>query len=178
MRNIVISRGRQRRRRFGSLRDIMLPLTAGAMTGATLMYMADPDRGRRRRAIARDRTAAALRRGERRARKLGRRTTSKLSGIAEWARHLPEGPEPVIDDQMLTDRILSQVYRDHHIPHGRININVENGVAVLRGQLDHPEQIRELTKAVEHVPGVRDIESYLHLPETTPPNKADALGSP
>jgi hypothetical protein len=176
MQVIVIRRGRQRRD-FGSWRDLMLPLTAGAATGATFMYLADPDRGRRRRVIARQRTIAAIRRSRRHANKLSRRTSAKISGVASWALHLPGGPEPVVDDQMLTDRIMSQVFRDREIPRGRVNINVQDGVAVLRGQLDQPEQIRELREAVEHVHGVREVESYLHLPEVAAPNKEQALGS-
>jgi BON domain len=172
---IVITPGRKRRD-LSPLRNLVLPLTAGAATGATFMYLVDPDRGRRRRAIARDRTFAAFRRTSRKADKLSRRTGSKISGMASWALHLPSGPGPAVDDQMLTDRIMSQVFRDRNIPRGRVNINVQGGVAVLRGQLDEPSQIHELRDAVEHVPGVRLVESYLHLPDATPRNKEQALG--
>jgi hypothetical protein len=175
---VTVIMGMRQRRGFNSWRDLMLPLTAGAATGATLMYMADPDRGRRRRAVARDRTFAAVRRSGRRADKLGRRTSSKLTGMASWAVHLPARSGQFVDDQMLTDRIMSQVFRDRAIPHGRVNINVQDGVAILRGVLDQPEQIRELREAVEHVRGVREVESHLHLAEMTPTNKAQALGTP
>jgi BON domain len=175
MQVVVITLSRQRRN-FGTWRELMLPLTAGAATGATFMYLADPDRGRRRRAIARDRANAAIRRSGRRAGKLSRRTSARISGMASRAMHLPIGPGKVVDDQMLTDRIMSQVFRDREIPRGRVNINVQGGVAVLRGQLDQPEQIRELREAVEHVHGVRKVESYLHLPEVTPQNKEQVLG--
>jgi BON domain len=175
MQVIVITLGRKSRN-YGSWRELVLPLTAGAATGATFMYLADPDRGRRRRAIARDRTNAAIRRSGRRAGKLSRRTSSKLAGMASMALHLPIGPGKAVDDQMLTDRIMSQVFRDREIPRGRVNINVQDGVAVLRGQLDQPEQIRELREAVERVSGVRKVESYLHLPQVTPLNKEQVLG--
>jgi hyperosmotically inducible periplasmic protein len=173
--HVIAFARRRQRRKLDSLRDLVLPLAASAATGAIVMFLADPDRGKRRRAIVRDRTFAAIRRSGRRANKLSHRTEARISGLASWALHLSRGPEPVVDDQMLTDRIMSRVFRDREIPRGRININVEDGVAVLRGQLEKPEQIRELQEAVEHVPGVRDVESYLHLPKMTAPNKEQAL---
>jgi osmotically-inducible protein OsmY len=61
------------------------------------------------------------------------------------------------------------------VPKGKININVEHGVAVLRGQLDQPEQIRDLEDAARKVPGIKDVESLLHLPNTPPANTQAAM---
>lgn len=176
MQVIVIARGSQRRN-SSSWRKLMLPVTAGAATGATLMYMADPERGRRRRAIARDRSLAAIRRSGRKANKLSRRTGAKIVGMATSAIHIPARLDQPVNDPMLTDRILSQVFRDREIPPGRVNINVEDGIAVIRGELDRPEQIRELQDAVKDVSGVREVASFLHLPEMTPLNKEPAQGA-
>jgi cold shock CspA family protein len=93
-------------------------------------------------------------------------------------RRFPSQPEAVANDQMLTDRILSQAFRDRAIPHGRVNVNVQNGIAVLRGELDRPEQIREVEEAVEQIPGVRKVESYLHLPEVGAANKRPVAAAP
>jgi osmotically-inducible protein OsmY len=166
----------RRNRRFW--RKLILPVTAGGATGASVMYLADPERGRRRRAIARDRATAAVRRSSRRAERLGRRTGATLYGMMVRIRRFPSQPEAAANDQMLTDRILSQAFRDRDIPHGRVNLNVQNGTAVLRGELDRPEQIREVEEAVEHTPGVRKVESYLHLPEVGPANKRPVAAAP
>ncbi|HEY8446905.1 MAG TPA: BON domain-containing protein [Thermomicrobiales bacterium] len=162
---------RRRESRWRSMGRMALPLAAGGVTGATVMYLADPDRGRRRRALARDRAGSIVRHSRRRVGRFGKRTGATLTGTAIRIWHLPRRPEPAANDQMLTDRILSQAFRDRDIPRGQININVEDGVAVLRGQLEHPDQIRALREAVAKVPGVREVESYLHLPEMPAPNK-------
>ena len=58
------------------------------------------------------------------------------------------------------------MFRDPDIPKGRININAEGGVIVLRGELERPEQINAVEAAVRRVAGVRDVENLLHLPGT------------
>lgn len=40
---------------------------------------------------------------------------------------------------------------------------------VLRGEVDRPEQIRELEERTKRIRGVRDVESLLHLPKTLHP---------
>ena len=78
---------------------------------------------------------------------------------------------------MLAHKVETELCRDPSIDKERININAEDGVVVLRGELERPEQIRKLEEAVRKVPGVRDVRSHLHLPHTPPPNKQDALGA-
>jgi osmotically-inducible protein OsmY len=141
--------------------------------GAGMMYMLDPAAGHRRRAMARDRTTAAARHTWRRAERAGRRSTAGGYGVYRKALYAWRPAEPPANDQMLTDRVLSIVYRDREIPHGRFNVNVEEGVVVLRGQFDRPEEIQHLEKQVRKVPGVKDVRSYLHLPQTPAPNKQD-----
>lgn len=146
-------------------------LAVGAIGGATAMYLADPDRGLRRRKIARDRGRAILRKGGRRAWRMSAYALSTMQGTVQHIRHLRDSPEPVADDQMLTDRVLSMAFRGLDIPHGHVNVNSERGVVVLRGALDHPEQIRNLEHAVRKVPGVQEVASYLHLRNTEPPDE-------
>jgi hypothetical protein len=49
-----------------------------------------------------------------------------------------------------------------------------DGVAELRGQLRRPEDIDDLVRKVERVPGVERVRSFLHLPGTPAPNKRAA----
>jgi osmotically-inducible protein OsmY len=60
--------------------------------------------------------------------------------------------------------VESHIFRDPEVPQGRINLNVEDGVVVLRGQLERPEQIRHLEASVRKVPGVKGVKNLLHLP--------------
>jgi osmotically-inducible protein OsmY len=147
---------------------------AGGAAGAGLMYLLDPINGRRRRAQARDRSGGAVRHTWHRAERAGRRSAAGGYGIYRKALYAWRPAEPAANDQMLTDRVLSIVYRDREIPHGHLNVNVEDGVVVLRGQFEKPEEIRHLEREVRKVPGVKDVQSYLHLPETPAPNKQQA----
>ena len=47
---------------------------------------------------------------------------------------------------------------------GQLAVSAEGGVVILRGEVDTPEQMAELEKATRNVPGVRDVDSLLHLP--------------
>lgn len=128
------------------------------------MYFLDPDRGRRRRNMARDRAAAASRGSLRRAARTGRVLAANAYGLSWKVRHrAPEDPFPP-NDVTLVKKVESEVFRDPDIPKGRINVNAEGGVIVLRGELDRPEQIKAVEAAVKRVPGVRDVENLLHLP--------------
>lgn len=73
------------------------------------------------------------------------------------------------DDQTLVDRVESEIFRDRHEVKGKVNINAEEGVVVLRGQLDSQDMIDDLVNAVRDVDGVRNVENLLHLPGTDAP---------
>ena len=151
-------------------------LAAGA-TGAAAMYFLDPDRGKRRRNMARDRAAAAFRRGARNAGRLGRRTGAGTQSLAHRVAHARPGEAGPVDDRTLEQRVESQLFRHVDVPRGRISLSVEEGVLVLRGEVDRPEQVGELEATARKIPGVREVENLLHLPGTPAPNKRAALGS-
>lgn len=146
-----------------------------ATAGAALMYFLDPDRGRRRRAITRDRVAATARRAARSTARLQRRATAEASGLARRVAHRQPEDAPSLDDATLAQKVESTLFRDPEIPKGRVNVGVEEGVVVLRGQLDRAEQITALEAATRDIPGVREVKSLLHLPHTPAPNKQRAI---
>src|SRR5215211_6430386 len=139
-------------------------LLLGGVAGAALVYMLDPDRGRRRRAMARDRLVATFRRGGRRAGRLRRRIGAGAYGVRQKVTHLRPEDASTPDDVTLVRRVESEVFRDPDVPKGQININAEDGVIILRGQVERPEQIEELEARVRKVHGVRDVDNLLHLP--------------
>ena len=143
--------------------------------GAALTYMLDPDRGRRRRAMARHRLMGTARRSRRRAARLGRSAGAEAYSVTQKVTHLrPEDKGPV-DDVTLTRMVESELFRDPDVPKGQININAQEGVVVLRGEVERPEQIKNLETKVRKVHGVRDVQNLLHTAGTPPPNKAEAL---
>ena len=77
-------------------------------------------------------------------------------------------------DRAARDGEQCEVFRDPDIPKGQININAEDGRIVLRGQMERPDQIRTIEKAVRKVHGVREVQNLLHLPDMPAPNKRAA----
>ena len=131
----------------------------GTAIGIAWGRLFDPSSGRRRRAMIRDRTGAYLRRGGRKAGRLG----SHARGFAKRATHLREEPKDY-DDATLADKIKSEIFRPADVPKGQININVQNGLVQLRGEIRRPELIEELEAQVRRIHGVREVENLLHPP--------------
>lgn len=80
---------------------------------------------------------------------------------------------PRLNDAGLADKIGSEVLGSH--PDARINVNVENRVAVLRGQVLTLDEIGDIEQAVRKVSGIIDVRNYLHLQDEDAPNKAASL---
>jgi hypothetical protein len=138
-------------------------LVVGTMIGIVWGRLFDPISGRRRRAMLRDRTGAFLRRGGRRA----GRYASYARGFAQRATHRREEPKDY-DDATLADKIKSEIFRPADVPKGQININVQEGVVQLRGEVASPEMIDDLEEQVRRIHGVREVENLLHPPGTEP----------
>jgi osmotically-inducible protein OsmY len=58
------------------------------------------------------------------------------------------------------------------VPKGQINVNAENGVIVLRGEVEEPDLIRDLEQKTRKVQGVQEVENLLHTPGTPAPTKS------
>jgi hypothetical protein len=148
-------------------------LLLGGILGALVAYFLDPVEGRARQAQARDRLGAFFRRGSLRAGSAGRYAASTAQG---WTQRMvtltSERPEG--DDVTIRQRVESELFGDPQIDKGRITIDVESGVVILRGELDDPEQIRTIEQAARGVRGVAGVRSLLHHSGTPAPNKAEA----
>jgi hypothetical protein len=167
--------GMRRRSRMSWMRPA-LPFAMAAGVGAVVAFFFDPQQGTRRRKVGADRLAGAVRRSGRRSSRMGRGAAAHLRGWSRKALHAINGEHrPVTDDGQLLARVESMVFRDPSVPKGRLNINVENGVVVLRGELDEPEEIRDFEQRVRRVPGVFEVENLMHVTGTPAPNKAAAV---
>jgi osmotically-inducible protein OsmY len=145
-------------------------LALGALAGAALAYLFDPESGRRRRAMLRDRSAAFLRQSGRSTARAGRGAAAEAYGVSQKVQHLKEEPKEY-DDATLAQKVQSEVFRDADIPKGQINVNAEDGTIVLRGELKRPELIEELVERTRKVQGVRDVQNLMHLPGSPAPTK-------
>jgi osmotically-inducible protein OsmY len=147
----------------------MTLLALAAAAGAAIAYFFDPTSGRRRRAMTRDRTAGLVRQSWRRLGRAQRAAQAEAYGLSQKARHLSEEPKPTPDDATLAHKVETEIFRDADVPKGQINVNAENGVVVLRGEVGTPEMIRDLEDRARKVQGVQEVENLLHLPGTPAP---------
>jgi osmotically-inducible protein OsmY len=137
-----------------------------AALGAALAYFFDPENGKRRRKVTMDRIAGLVRRHGRR---LGRGVASEAYGLKQKAAHRQEQPKSPPDDVTLARKVETEIFRGPEIPKGKINVNAENGIVVLRGEAETPEMIEDLARKAKEVHGVRDVENLLHVPGALPP---------
>jgi hypothetical protein len=100
---------------------------------------------------------------------------SSQDAHAAYVDRLEEAGQFRVDDNTLTQRVESEIYRDASLPRGPVTLHARDGVVTLRGALERHEQMRAFEDAVRKVPGVRDVENLLHLPEAAAPNKRAAL---
>src|SRR6266545_271591 len=139
--------------------------------GALITYFFDPENGRRRRALARDRIPALFRRGSERLERTGRGVAAEAYGVKQKVKHVKEQEKPQPDDVTLARKVETEIFRDADVPKGQINVNAENGVVVLRGEVGQPDMINDLEQKARKVQGVRDVENLLHEPGTPVPTK-------
>lgn len=155
-------------------------LAVGAGIGALSMYYLDAQAGRRRRALVRDRLvhmrSLLTRKVPRTVERRGRFITGVAKGLTHDAAGMARlnGHHAPADDETLVARVRSEVLREREIKAGEIHVDAYEGCVTLRGQLAHEDEIRRLIDATRHVDGVREVRSYLHLPGTLPPNKAES----
>ena len=136
--------------------------------GAALEFFLDPRNGRRRRRLVRDRVKATLRRRARSVERQTRYEAGKVAGITHRITH-PQHEPAELDDISLVHKVESELFRDRSIPKGRISINADRGIVVLRGQLDDAQDIERVEREVRKVAGVRDVDNLLHLPGAPAP---------
>ena len=114
--------------------------------GALIAYFFDPQNGRGRRALALDRIKQKVQ-----------------------SRNEAEKPQP--DDVTLARKVETEIFRAKDVPKGQINVNAENGVVVLRGEVEKPALIKDLEKRTRKVQGVKEVENLLHVPGSAAPTK-------
>lgn len=140
--------------------------------GAALTYFFDPQQGRRRRTMARDKVAAFFRSRAREGERLAGSASAQADALKQKATHMKEEPKPQPDDVTLARKVETEIFRDPEVPKGQINVNAENGKVVLRGEVSQPELIKDLEERARSVQGVQEVENLLHTPGTEAPTSA------
>ena len=134
-----------------------LAFGAGLGLGSGLMFLFDPDRGNRRRALLRDKCVWAARKTgegfEVTARDLRNRTHGLMTEVQS---HFSSEP---VDDSVLVDRVRSKLGRIVSHPRA-INVSAQNGRVTLSGPILTSE-VPELLTCVNNLKGVNEAINQL-----------------
>ena len=149
-----------------------ITLIMGAAAGAAAQYFLDPQAGRRRRHTARDQ---ALSRARRRAHEAASRVDyaagqMKGAAVAMKPRPSDESKLDELGDAGLAHKVESEIFRPADAPKGKVDVNAENGVVFLRGEVE-PDWIARLEHDAGHVNGVKAVRNLLHPPGTPAPHQ-------
>lgn len=134
-----------------------LSLLGGAGLGAGLMYLLDPERGDRRRALARDQVVRLMRVTGDAIEPTARDMANRARGLVAETTSLVGSGE--VSDAVLEQRVRSRVGR--YVSHpGAIEVSADQGNVILRGPvLTH--EVKRLISAVAATKGVKHMENQL-----------------
>jgi gas vesicle protein len=134
---------------------------AGLGVGTAAMFLLDPDRGKRRRALVRDKLALATRKTgecmEVTAHDLRNRTRGTIAAIQSRL----SSDEP--DDSVLVDRVRSKVGRAVSHP-SAIGVTAMNGNVTLSGPILASE-VSHLVSCIKWTHGVKEVTNNLEVHE-------------
>ena len=139
----------------------------GAAAGAAAAHFLDPQSGRKRRNQVRDQAQA--------------KATTAASAVQTQAQHatdMAKGAASAVtpghtrleepDDVTLARKVETHIFRAHDAPKGTVSVDVQAGVAYLRG-VAAPEWIDRLAAEARQVEGISGVKNLLHTPGTPTP---------
>ncbi|MEZ5354282.1 MAG: BON domain-containing protein [Bryobacteraceae bacterium] len=137
-------------------------VAAAAGAGAMLMYYFDPDRGKARRTVVRDKTTSTVRHGGKVVEGFYADLSNRAHGLkAELDNRLH--PKPV-DDSKLVARLRSKLGRVSTHPHA-IGVACTDGKVILNGHV-LVDEVDRILFSVRLVPGVKAIENRMAMHES------------
>jgi hypothetical protein len=145
-----------------SSRGSIAPLLLGALAGMAVMYLFDPRRGNRRRALLRDRLVHALHEGADTAGKRQRDLRNRATGaVAELRGHLRHDKA---DDDIIVDRVRSAIGRVASHP-SSIEVKVHDREVTLSGPV-FAEELDPVLETARRVKGVGFVVNHLDIHQT------------
>jgi hypothetical protein len=136
-----------------------LTFGAGLGIGTGVMYLLDPDRGKRRRALLRDKFVWATRKTGEGVETTARDLSNRARGIATSIQSRFTSDKA--DDTVLTDRVRSKLGRIVSHP-GAIEVAAENGDVILSGPILESE-VDNLLACVKRIQGVNEVANNLQI---------------
>lgn len=134
---------------------------AGLGVGTAAMFLLDPDRGKRRRALVSDKFALALRKTGDCMQVTGRDLRNRAVGTISAVQSRFSSEQP--DDSVLVDRVRSKLGRIVSHP-SAVEVTVNNGNVSLSGPI-LADEVPHLLSCVKWIPGVKDVNNNLEVHE-------------
>jgi osmotically-inducible protein OsmY len=149
----------------------LIAFVTGAASGAAAAHFLDPESGRRRRNMLRDQAASKASAGASKAASTASYAASKAKGAAAGATPSMPGSHRIddVDDVTLARKVETEIFRDADAPKGQVSIDVQAGVAYLRGTVDDEAWIDRLGDEANKVDGIKGVKNLLHRPGTPAP---------
>ena len=150
----------------------LITLLFGVAIGAALAHFLDPQSGRRRRNEMRDQAVSKVHAGVEQATTTASYAAGKAKGAVATATPSMPGSHRVedVDDVTLARKVETEIFRDPDAPKGQVSIDVQAGVANLRGELADEGWIARLADEAAKVDGIKGVNNLLHAPGTPAPS--------
>jgi gas vesicle protein len=130
---------------------------SGLGLGTAVMFLLDPNRGKRRRALIRDKVVWATRKTGEGLDAAAKDLNNRVQGIAHEVQS-KFSSAPVTDD-VLVDRVRAKLGRVVSHP-GAVEVTAQNGVVTLAGPILQSE-VSDLLNCVEAVRGLQEVHNKL-----------------
>ena len=142
-------------------RDTGLALLYGVGVGAALMYILDPDRGARRRALLRDKCARASNKTQEYVGKMSRDLGNRAQGLVAETKNLFRHED--VPDEVLVQRVKAELGR-HPVHDRAVTVAADRGRVTLTGPALASE-VEAIVAAAGSVRGVSEVVNQLEVHE-------------
>ena len=149
----------------------LITLLFGVGIGAAAAHFLDPQSGRRRRTEIREQAVSKVHAGVDQATTTASHAAGKAKGAVSTATPTGTGLEDP-DDVTLARKVETEIFRAPDAPKGEVSVDVQRGVAHLRGEVADGQWITRLGQEAEKVEGVKGVENLLHRPGTPTPERS------
>ncbi len=147
----------------------VISFAVGAAAGAAAAHFLDPQSGRRRRSMLKDQAASKARDAASAAQTQAQYAAGQMKGAAAAVTPSPTRLEDA-DDVTLARKVETEIFRDPQAPKGNVSIDVQAGVAYLRGEVADPAWIERLADHARKIDGIKGVKNLLHAPGTPTPD--------
>jgi osmotically-inducible protein OsmY len=140
----------------------------GLAAGAALAHFLDPDSGRKRRRQVADQAQSKAATAASTVQSTATAAAQQAKGAAHTA--MPTGTRlESPDDVTLARKVETEIFRPADAPKGDVSVDVQAGVATLRGEVPDQRWIEKLGDDAGHVEGIQGVQNLLHTPGTPAP---------